>query len=305
MSERDVQPIDVAIELPFDLLQTLRLVQAVSEAGFRICVAPADEVKVVRLKNVFGLDYKVGLTDAARVAGLYVDHMTPVTRVGSIERPLIMPRAVFSHCRERWPERRDVDVSFAGILTETRRAALNDWLRLSGLEQLSMPQEPGIFRRLLRKAARKLNISVGDYVGTENVKLYLSDQGRLFPRKSWNTAYYDLLLRSKFVLCPSGDFKNNGVAWTYRFFEAAICGAIPVIEDSCAAYEGYRVRFMSEAIGSLDWSRADAEHNFALARERLTLDSGTLRAEVLGLLRAPGAAPSRPRRDHAQGIYAS
>jgi hypothetical protein len=305
MGERDVQPIDVAIELPFDLLQTLRLVQAIGEAGFRICVPPADEVKVVTLKKVFGLDYKVGSAEAARVAGLYVDHMTPITRVGSIERPLIMPQAVFSHCRERWPERRDVDVSFAGILTETRRAALNDWLRLSGLEELSVPEAPSIFRRLLRKIARKLNISLADYVGTENVKLFLSDQGRLFPRKSWNTAYYDLLLRSKFVLCPSGDFKHNGVAWTYRFFEAAICGAIPVIEESCAAYEGYRVRFMSEPIGSLDWSREDAEHNVALARERLTLEREALRAEVLGLLREPGAVPGLPRRDHAQGIYAS
>lgn len=305
MSERDVRPIDVAIELPFDLLQTLRLVQAIGEAGFRIRVAPADEVKVAGLKKVFGLDYSVGTANAARIAGLYVDHMTPVTRVGSIERPLIMPQAVFSHCRERWPEQRDVDVSFAGILTETRRAALNDWLRLSGLEQLSVPDAPGLFGRLLRKAARKLNLSVADYVGTENVKLYLSDQGRRFPRKSWNTSYYDLLLRSKFVLCPSGDFKNNGVAWTYRFFEGAICGAIPVIEESCAAYEGYRVRFMSDPIGSLDWSRADAEHNFALARERLTLDKEALRAEVLGLLRAPGSAPAAPRRDHVQGIYAS
>jgi hypothetical protein len=62
---------------------------------------------------------------------------------------------------------------------------------------------------------------------------------------------------------------------------------------------------MSEPIGSLDWSREDAEHNVALARERLTLDREALRAEVLGLLRAPGAVPGLPRRDHAQGIYAS
>jgi hypothetical protein len=305
MSERDVQPIDVAIELPFDLLQTLRLTQAICETGFRICVPPADEVKVVTLKKVFGLDYKVGTADAARIAGLYVDHMTPFTRVGAIERPLIMPQAVFRHCRERWAERRDIDVSFAGILTDTRRAALNDWLRLSGLEQLSIPPEPGPFRKLLRKVARKLNIAIADTVGTENVKLQLSDQGRLFPRKSWNAEYYGMLLRSKFVLCPSGDFKNNGVAWTYRFFEAALCGAIPVIEESCPAYEGFRARSMSEPLGSLEWSRADAEHNFALARDRLTVAGDELRAEVLSLLRAPGAAPTTARRDHRQGIYAS
>jgi hypothetical protein len=305
MSEGDVQPIDVAIDLPFDLLQTLRLAQAISEAGFRICVPPADEVKVVALKKIFGFDYKVGTADAARIADLCVDHMTPLTRVGAIACPLIMPQAVFSHCRARWPERRDLDVSFGGILTESRRTALNAWLRLSGLEQLSVPEQPSLFRRALRKAARKVGISIGDYVGTDNVKIYLSDQGRRFPRKSWNTAYYDLLLRSKYVLCPSGDFKNSGVAWTYRFFEGAICGAIPIIEENCPAYEGYRVRYMSDPIGTLDWSPADAEHNFALARERLTLDSKALRAEVLGLLRAPGTAPDGPRRDSVQGIYAT
>src|SRR3546814_10821464 len=96
MGETDVQPIDVAIELPFDLLQTLRLVQAICEAGFRICIDPADEIKVNRLRKVFGLDYKVGARDAARIAGLYVDHMTPVTRIGSIERPLIMPTALLT-----------------------------------------------------------------------------------------------------------------------------------------------------------------------------------------------------------------
>src|SRR3546814_13803102 len=63
MGETDVQPIDVAIELPFDLLQTLRLVQAICEAGFRICIDPADEIKVTQLRKVFGLDYKFGARD--------------------------------------------------------------------------------------------------------------------------------------------------------------------------------------------------------------------------------------------------
>ena len=305
MSERDGQPIDVAIDLPFHLLQTLRLAQAIGEAGFRICVPPDDAVKVATLKKVFGFDYKVGTAGVRRIGGLRVDHMTPRTCVGALERPLIMPQAVFDHCRARWPARRDVDVSFAGILTETRRAALNDWLRLSGLEQLSVPARPSLLRRALRKLARQAGISLAEYLGTENVKIYLSDQGRVFPRKSWNADYYDLLLRSKYVLCPSGDFKNNGVAWTYRFFESALCGAVPVIEESCPAYEGYRVRYMGEPLDSLEWSRADAEHNFALARERLTLERDALRQEVLGLLRAPGSAIAASEPGAAEGVYAT
>src|SRR5690606_38806121 len=52
--------IDVVMELPFHLLQTLRLAQAIGESGFRICVPPDDEVKVVTLNRVFGFDYRVG-----------------------------------------------------------------------------------------------------------------------------------------------------------------------------------------------------------------------------------------------------
>ncbi len=297
---------DIWIDLPFDLLQTLRLAHAIGEAGFRICIEPQDEKKLVLLKRIFGLDYKVGTAGAGKVSGLYLDHMTPVSRIGAIERPLIMPHAIFDHCRARWRQARGTDVSFAGLLTESRRAAINDWLRLSHLEQLAVvPKKPAFIGQLARKIARKAGISIADYVGTENVKIYMSDQGRVFPRKSWNEAYYDLLLDSKFVLCPSGDFKSNGVVWTYRFFEAAICGAIPVIEEPCAAYEGYHYRLMSAPLDSLQWSREEAEHNFELARQRLTIDREILKAEILRLLPMPDVVADTVRKDYVNGIYAT
>src|SRR3546814_21134563 len=112
------------------------------------------------------------------------------------------------------------------------------------------------------------------------------------------------MLSSKFVLCPSGDLKSNGVAWTYRFFEGAICGAIPVIEEFCPAYEGYRVRSMKEPIGSLAWSPADAEHNFTLARERLVPGRDALRPGVLGLLLRPETAPGPPAGEGGPGTSA-
>ncbi|RCS25659.1 hypothetical protein DUT91_02450 [Phyllobacterium salinisoli] len=282
------------------------MVHAISEAGFRICIAPGDEKKLVVLNRIFGLNYRVGTSGAGKISGLYIDHMTPVTRIGSIERPLVVPAGIFRHCRERWQEERGVDVSFAGLLTDSRRTAINDWLRLSHLEQLAVPDsKPTFLSALVRKIARKAGISIADYVGTENVKIYLSDQGRVFPRKSWNTGYYDLLLNSKFVLCPSGDFKNNGIAWTYRFFEAAICGAVPIVEEPCEAYEGFSYRLMSAPLESLQWSRVDAEHNFALALQRLTIDPDILRSEILRLLPMPGVELDTVRKDYVNGIYAT
>jgi len=297
--------VDVSIDLPFYLLQALRLVHAIVEAGFTICVEPEDKKAVILLKKVFGLDFKVGTAGVKKVSGLYLDHLTPITRVGSIERQLIMPQAIFTHCRGRWPNDRKYDASFAGLLTESRREAINGWLRLSGLEEIQPPPAPGLFGRQVRRVARRLGFPIEDHVGTKNVKIQSSDRGRHFPLKAWNASYYDLMLNSKFVLCPSGDFKENGVVWTYRFFEGVICGTIPIIEEPCPAYEGYRYHLMSEPLPSLQWSREDAEHNFALAREQMTVDPAELRAEVLSLLRAPDTASETHTKDYDHRVFAT
>ena len=295
--------VDVVVELPFYLLQTLRLVHAIGETGFRLCVEPDDEKAVVLLKKVFGLEYKVGTGGAQRISGLYVDHLTPLTRVGSIERPLIMPNGVLRHCRAGWPKEREIDVSFTGLLTDSRQAAINRWLSLSGLEQISVPAEPKFLGRQVRRVVRKLGFPVEDTVATGNVTIHASERGRHFPHKAWNARYYDLMLKSKFVLCPSGDFKRDGVAWTYRFFEGVMCGTIPVIEQPCAAYEGYRYHLMSEPLPALRWSSEDAMHNFRLAQQQLTVDAGELRAEVLSLLSAANAG--RVQRDYVGRVFAT
>lgn len=305
MDRPDERTVDVVIELPFYLLQTLRLAQAIGEAGFRICVEPDDRKAVVRLKKVFGLDFKVGTAGIQRISGLYLDHLKPVTRVGSIERQLMMPASVFRYCRARWPQERAFNVSFAGLLTDTRRAAINEWLIRSGLEQIELPPDPSFLGKQLRRVALKLGVPIENHVGTKDVRIYVSDRGRHFPLKAWNTAYYDLMLSSKFVLCPSGDFKENGVVWTYRFFEGVLCGTIPVVEEPCAAYEGYRYRLMSEPLTSLQWSREDAEHNFALAREQTVVDRDELRAQVLGLLRAPDTELEGKVKDTVGRVFAT
>ena len=49
------------------------------------------------------------------------------------------------------------------------------------------------------------------------------------------------MAKSKFVLCPNGDF-----IWTYRFFEAIACGAIPIIEDDLPLYDGFQYYKMDQ-----------------------------------------------------------
>lgn len=296
----------VAADLPYDLIQTLRLMHAIAESGFMLRIRPEDEKKLRQLHKVFGLSYQADTTGIPHLPGLYVDHFTPRTKVGTITRPLVMPHAILDHCRARWPEDRPLDVSFAGLLTESRQLAINTWLRASGLEEVQLEaQGTTLFHKAARRIGRMVGINPSRTVSTRNVTIVTSDQGRRFPVKSWNPDYYDLLLRSKFVLCPSGDFKSRGIAWTYRFFETVMAGAMPIIEEPCDIYAGFEYHLMSEPLGALRWQKDRALHNFERAREVLTVPKEELRAEVQRL-RALAASPVvEPVRDYDNGIYAT
>lgn len=60
-------------------------------------------------------------------------------------------------------------------------------------------------------------------------------RGRDKTTKGFDESYFKEMSKAKFVLCPNGDF-----IWTYRFFEAVLFKAIPVIEDDCTLYSGYK-----------------------------------------------------------------
>ena len=82
--------------------------------------------------------------------------------------------------------------------------------------------------------------------------------------KAWDTKYARLLGSSRFALCPNGDF-----VWTYRFFEAAAAGAIPIVESHCEMYEGFSYYTMNDSIESMKWSRDTAEANAERVRSML------------------------------------
>jgi len=79
---------------------------------------------------------------------------------------------------------------------------------------------------------------------------------------SYDMEYYKELARSKFALCPTGD-----CPWSYRFFEAIMCGAIPVLGDDdidklSGGFKFYR--HSDEKKYRIDW----AEHNILLFEKR-------------------------------------
>lgn len=61
-----------------------------------------------------------------------------------------------------------------------------------------------------------------------------SVSGRIEGIKEKDLSYFRMMARSRFALCPNGDF-----IWTYRFFEAILCRCIPIIEEKCKLYNGY------------------------------------------------------------------
>jgi len=68
-----------------------------------------------------------------------------------------------------------------------------------------------------------------------NAKIIHSNRGRNQKIKIKDEKYFKLMSIARFTLCPNGDF-----IWTYRFFEAIIFKSIPIVENECDIYKGYK-----------------------------------------------------------------
>jgi len=115
------------------------------------------------------------------------------------------------------------------------------------------------------------NISIGG----EPFHIVSNNRGREFPLKAWDDEDFRTMSRAKFVLCPRGDYP-----WTYRFFEAAMCGATPLVEEPSGLYANFRFRDINTP------TRDAAEHNFSVCLNLLTVPTPVLEREVQQLLKA-------------------
>jgi hypothetical protein len=249
------------------------------ESAYAVHLTEDTHGQFARLSQFFDLEYSVGRGNAPRLPGIEIIHSTPLSKVGSLERPLVFPRAILDRCRAGWPATRPIRFFFAGLISEQREQALRVWARTSAID-ISVPRPASAFstwirRRVLRARPRAVaKAESGDAV------LWSSARGREYPMKAWDDDYCRAMTRAQFVLCPSGDF-----VWTYRFFEAAMCGAIPVIESECPAYAGFQFFTMRQQGMQLRWTEAMAEHNLGLCLERLTIPRQHLDEEIARLLR--------------------
>lgn len=268
-----------AVNLPLKLLQEVRLVHALTESGHLLHLSGQQANIISYIKKYFDITFKTGTDNIPFLPGVGLSHKEPSTWIGSIQRSLIFPHAIVTYCRTIWPDIRNIPVSFTGLLTVARRNVIEAYARRQNI-QITLSQAPSLsLKEQCSDKYRGAPPPQPHHLSPCTIVLHPSDRGRKFPIKSWDERYYELLVNSKFVLCPDGDY-----TWTYRFFEALLCGAIPIVESTCNAYSGYIYYTMDTSTKDLVWAQHLADHNFNLCRERLTIPPEILNKEIALLL---------------------
>lgn len=253
--------------MKINLIQEVRVLQAIDEAGFKIRLPFKERQKLQaverKFKKKFGVSKGRGLKFEELIT---LDHSQPKTTLGSIEVPLLYPHYVCTYLRSQWKQERPVDFSFSGLYSEKREEIIKRWMFKNDFSEFSFLEKDNSFTTRLAKGKKILIV---------NPTL----KGRDFPIKAWDHEYYELLLKSQFVLCPSGDY-----VWTYRFFESILCGAIPVVEDTAEVYTGFRFKMMEDDSSKFTWSEEDANFNYSLFKNRLTVSKKQLLTEMENLV---------------------
>ena len=217
-------------------LQEVRAVHALADIC-NVSILRGEVYKFAPLAERFGMKYQIEASGIDVRSIISIDHAKPETCIYDINKPLIYPMSICTHLRQQWPDpsNRSYEYSFMGLMTPSRQHVVYKWINENN---------------------------------DVNSCIMASDAGRKFPVKSWHAQYYDMLLNSKFTLCPSGDF-----IWTYRFFEAILCGSIPIVQTHTACYDGFRYFTLNDGINDMQYDLDTAVYNYNLCVHRLTLSN--------------------------------
>lgn len=271
------------IDKTLNLIQEIRLIHALTESSFEISLPNLEAAKFDNLKDKFGVNLLDHDSDSFDISEyIEISHSEPLTSIGEISKPLIFPHSITSYCRSLWRETRDFRYSFQGVITHQRKSLIENWIEENiTYKRIHLPSKDNFFIKLRSKLLSKigLNDTIKQQVG--NLLLYSSDRGRKFPEKAWDEEYFKMLANSQFVLCPSGNY-----VWSYRFFESILCGAIPIVEKRCKAYDGFQFASFKDQASNLRWSEEIAVSNYNLCIQKLTVPKLTLDSELNKILKS-------------------
>ncbi|PLX39865.1 MAG: hypothetical protein C0608_10520 [Deltaproteobacteria bacterium] len=263
--------------LPLNLIQALRVSHALMEAdGLEVYVPKDESPKFTFLKKYFDFNFKSGELGASLAGLIEIDHEGPQVRVGELSRPLVFPQGIFNRCRQMWSEEREVRIFFSGLMTDQRLEALSAWgERWYPEKKMDWGSLKRIKRSRLQKILGRRPKAPTITAVSDDISIWSSEKGRHFPVKAWDEEYFRMLSKAQFVLCPNGDF-----IWTYRFFESAMCGAMPIIEDECTHYDGFHFFRMGDDPKTFIWDQNKAFENFERCRTLLTIPKEDFTAEL-------------------------
>ena len=264
----------------FNQIQQIRLVHALTESDFAIAIPSSEDSKFSLLRDKFEVFFSNHYSNPIDITNqLQIVHSEPLTSLGSLSKSLIFPSAIPQYCRFMWQPKRRFRYSFQGLITQKRKSLLESWIRKNISAHYKLPDTNHRIYNFRKDILSKLGI---DYTIKKNIGdllLWSSDKGRRFPIKAWDENYFKVLANSHYVLCPSGDY-----IWSYRFFEAALCGAIPIVEKPCKTYEGFKYVSFDDDVRELVWNLETAEHNYALCTERITIPKAELNDALMKIV---------------------
>ena len=191
------------------------------------CFNTKESKNLEYLEKVFNYNTQVGLSDIDILLNLNIDHIKPAETILGHEFSLVFPHRLISKIRAKWPKQRKYDYAFVGLMTEKRK-----W--------------------------------VFEYKDMDNTLIVDSNKGRIFPEKLFDENYWEILLNTKFSLCPQGDYM-----WTYRVFESIIAGSIPIVENSYPLISRFGV-YERNSEQSVKWSDTLVEDNLNILVENFT-----------------------------------
>jgi len=162
-----------------------------------------------------------------------LDHVRPWTQLNDVGQPLFFPEWLANLALQDTSQR-DILISFSGNMTASRRIKVLELIQVYSFTFLH--QCSFLFSRLTAIKPKRLTaqlsylylLAVSNYT---NIRVLNSQTGRSLSGKILDLEYWAILCRSQFVFCPSGDF-----GWTYRFYEAILSGACPILEDDNAEF---------------------------------------------------------------------
>lgn len=234
----------VKFDLPLGLIQNIRFALALAEKNSEIAVPYKYKFIFDYLYKKFQIPVKTYRKQefGIKKTSLSFSHEKPEIRINDICMPLVFPVAMVNFCEANW-KNANRKIIFSGLITDKRKESLENWLEY----------------------ICKYKVDIKDSFKNEKIEISFSSRGRELPVKAWDQEYYDKLLENQFALCPDGDF-----IWTYRFFEAVMCGAIPIIENTCSLYTNFKCYDMKTPLDEIVYDQEMVNHNIKYFKKNYT-----------------------------------